>query len=278
MSILDEIRKFFDEEGFKEISVNEYRNIVIRHRPKDFLDLLNNLSEAIDNIGGFEFVQKFYNLSAKKIGNLAIQDIHDSPFRKGKEFCLERIIRDSNLKQGDYILDVCCGTGLEDSFLANYVGGVGYVVGVDISRNILDVAKERSKKRKLKNIDFIRAEKDHLPFKEGVFDHVICIDSFGEGDIKIDNYYEVFYRRLSGFKRVLKNNDNSTVSINSSSEHMLTVNNPQDLKKRYDFYKSLLNFVRLIYSVGLGNEIISIKDLKVPDGYRYLYAIYTAKH
>ena len=68
------------------------------------------------------------------------------------------------------ILDVGTGTG----FIALRLAELGYsVVGVDISENMLEIAKEKAIKAGLK-VDFIHGDAEKLPFEDGSFDAVIC--------------------------------------------------------------------------------------------------------
>jgi malonyl-CoA O-methyltransferase len=67
----------------------------------------------------------------------------------------------------DVVLDVGCGSGLFFSCVADKVQ---FVVGVDISRNLLLKAKTHAKS--LCNVHVVQADADYLPFKPAVFDVV----------------------------------------------------------------------------------------------------------
>lgn len=68
------------------------------------------------------------------------------------------------------ILDVGCGTGFVSLILAE----LGHdVVGLDISRGMLNVAIEKAKERGL-NVHFKLGDAENLPFKDNSFDAVIC--------------------------------------------------------------------------------------------------------
>jgi len=79
------------------------------------------------------------------------------------------------LPQGGQILDLACGTGR----IAEYLLSRDYeVCGVDISQEMLKVAKER-----LSNfgelIEFQQADAERLPFGEKRFDSATCFRLFG---------------------------------------------------------------------------------------------------
>ncbi len=50
-----------------------------------------------------------------------------------------------DVKEGDYILDIGCGTGEDTQLLAPQVGNAGKVIGVDINQGLVDKARERVK-------------------------------------------------------------------------------------------------------------------------------------
>jgi len=68
------------------------------------------------------------------------------------------------------VLDVGCGTGL---LLERIMGNSEFVVGVDFSRGMLRVAKE--KLRLFPNVGLVCADSDFLPFCEGVFSNVFAV-------------------------------------------------------------------------------------------------------
>src|ERR1700712_4799797 len=50
----------------------------------------------------------------------------------------------ANLKKGDSVLDLACGTGLVALGAKQQVGELGHVVGVDISEGMLNVARRKA--------------------------------------------------------------------------------------------------------------------------------------
>ncbi len=79
------------------------------------------------------------------------------------------VLRDI-LKDVRSVLDVGCGTG----FLPLIMADMGKeVVGLDISRGMLDVAMDKARKKGLR-VNFKLGDAENLPFKDGSFDAVIC--------------------------------------------------------------------------------------------------------
>lgn len=75
------------------------------------------------------------------------------------------------VSRGDHVLDVACGTGSATSQLVKSVGTQGYVVGVDMSRAALNIAKRNN--LVLSNLDFVNGDAETVKFAH-VFDVVTC--------------------------------------------------------------------------------------------------------
>ena len=71
------------------------------------------------------------------------------------------------LRPGDAGLDVGCGTGDEVRLIAERVGASGRAVGVDVSGDLLAVARERTPGHTA--AEFVRADAHALPFADGEF-------------------------------------------------------------------------------------------------------------
>ena len=82
-------------------------------------------------------------------------------------------VRAASVRPGEAVLDVACGTGdLTEAFAQS---AAGRVVGLDFTREMLDVA--RFKKQRLENarsgkIEYIEGDAQNLPFADGSFDVV----------------------------------------------------------------------------------------------------------
>jgi ubiquinone/menaquinone biosynthesis C-methylase UbiE len=73
------------------------------------------------------------------------------------------------VEAGERVLDVACGTGAVARVAAECVGEGGRVVGVDVNRAMLRVARAR-----LPELEWREASVLALPFVEGEFDAVFC--------------------------------------------------------------------------------------------------------
>ena len=66
-------------------------------------------------------------------------------------------------------LDAGCGSGILSLQLADHVN---HVVGFDISRSMIVLAKAQQAEQKKGKVDFVVADLSNLPFKEGTFDFI----------------------------------------------------------------------------------------------------------
>jgi len=84
------------------------------------------------------------------------------PIRDGKRRSYELL----DLRPGDSVLDVGCGTGGDVAALSRIVGPAGRAAGVDKSARSISLARERGDE----NSDFTVADADELPFDDATFD------------------------------------------------------------------------------------------------------------
>ena len=73
------------------------------------------------------------------------------------------------------MLDVCCGTGAPALSAAQTVGRTGKVVGVDLSRRLLELARAKAVQQNLANIQFELGDMLSLRFPAESFDAVVCV-------------------------------------------------------------------------------------------------------
>ncbi|KAK6116530.1 hypothetical protein DH2020_049735 [Rehmannia glutinosa] len=79
----------------------------------------------------------------------------------------------SGAKEGDTVLDVCCGSGDLAFLLSEKVGINGKVIALDFSKEQLTIAASRQRKRSrafYKNIEWIEGDAVDLPFSDSSFD------------------------------------------------------------------------------------------------------------
>ena len=92
----------------------------------------------------------------------------------------EKTMRLMDLRPGERVLDLGCGSGWATRLLARVVGdgpqGFGQVVGVDISDEMIRQARAAS--RDFENVMFVVGSAAQIPWEENFFDKVLSVESF----------------------------------------------------------------------------------------------------
>lgn len=77
------------------------------------------------------------------------------------------------IHKGETVLDVGCGAGVDTLVAALLVGPEGKAVGIDLTPEMLDRARENLKKTSLSNVSFQEGSAEELPFESDAFDVAI---------------------------------------------------------------------------------------------------------
>jgi arsenite methyltransferase len=76
----------------------------------------------------------------------------------------------ASLKEGDTYLDLGSGAGIDCFLAAERVGKSGKVIGVDMTPEMIDRARENAKKAGFENVEFRLGEIEHLPVSDNSVD------------------------------------------------------------------------------------------------------------
>jgi arsenite methyltransferase len=120
----------------------------------------------------------------------------------------EKTMRLMDLRPGERVLDLGCGSGWATRLLARMVGegpeGFGQVVGVDISDEMIRQARAESKE--FENVMFVTGSATQIPWEENFFDKVLSVESF--------YYYPDQERALAELFRVMAPHGRLFILIN----------------------------------------------------------------
>jgi len=125
-------------------------------------------------------------------------------FGRDKKF-RSMLAKKANLKLGDVVLDICCGSGSNFPFVLERIGKKGLLLGLDVSAKMLG----QSKNKKLDgDINLIRSDAASLPFRDDSLDVFLasfCLKITPELDIVVDEAARVLkcdgrFGTLSNFK------------------------------------------------------------------------------
>ncbi len=130
-------------------------------------------------------IQKSFTVQAKEFENKKMSF--------SKQEYLDYTIKAIDLKKTDKVLEVAAGTCVTGRAIEPFVSEV---TCVDATEAMLKVGKEQSKKDGLKNIFFVEALAENLPFEDNTFDVVITRLSF--------HHFAEVCKPFSEMDRVLK--------------------------------------------------------------------------
>jgi len=78
------------------------------------------------------------------------------------------------LKEGDIVLDLACGNGVNFEYLEKRIGEQGQIIGFDYSEGMLRFATERKKKNNWQNIQLLQGDAASLDLQLDSLDGAFC--------------------------------------------------------------------------------------------------------
>lgn len=130
-------------------------------------------------------------------------------FSLEEEAKLEPLIKLWNLKPGERILEPGCGSGRLTERLVQFVLPGGGIWGVDLSAEMIKVAKGRNLPSQ---VSFTVGKASSLPHTDGFFDKVICFNAFP--------HFSDIQKTLKEFWRVLKPEGEFWIAHTQSREEL----------------------------------------------------------
>jgi arsenite methyltransferase len=108
----------------------------------------------------------------------------------------------ASLKKGEVVLDLGSGAGFDCFLAAQRVGPTGKVIGVDMTPEMLDIARENVQKGDYKNVEFRLGEIENLPVADNSVDVIIsnCVINLS---IDKGRVFEEAFRVLRSGGRVM---------------------------------------------------------------------------
>ena len=112
----------------------------------------------------------------------------------------------AHINEGDTVVDLGSGAGIDVFLAANIVKGNGKVVGIDMTDEMLKKAKDNAKKHGYKNVEFRHGDiEKRIPVDDNSVDVVISNCVINLTDDKVNTFKEIY--------RILKPNGNGRMVI-----------------------------------------------------------------
>lgn len=86
----------------------------------------------------------------------------------------QKLLQLANIKSGDKIIDIACGTGLVSFPAAEHTGEKGFVMANDISDKMVETGTAIAKEKNLSNIGFQRMDAEELDVEDNSYDIALC--------------------------------------------------------------------------------------------------------
>ena len=164
----------------------------------------------------------------------------------------------ASLKEGEIVLDLGSGGGIDVFLASKKVGPTGKVIGVDMTQEMLTRAKATASKHGYTNVEFRLGEIEALPVEDESVDVIIsnCVINLAPDKLKV--FKEAY--------RVLKPNGRLMVSDIVTEEEL-----PEDVRNSFDAWAGCIagalektEYVDMIKKAGFENvRIVSGKTYMI---------------
>jgi len=98
----------------------------------------------------------------------------------------------ADLEPGEQVVDLGCGAGLDASLAAKNVGPDGFVIGIDMTSEMINRAEENAKKLNVENVEFRLGTIERLPVRDSSADLVLSNCVINLSPNKQTVYGEIF--------------------------------------------------------------------------------------
>lgn len=165
-----------------------------------------------------------------------------------------KTLRLMDLRPGERVLDLGCGSGWATRLLARLVAdgpeGFGQVVGVDVSDEMIRQARAVSKD--FENILYVWGSADKIPWEENFFDKVLSVESF--------YYYPDQDRALAELFRVMAPRGRMFILINLYKDNQYSLQWVDKLKVPVQV-RSEAEYVEMVKK----NAFENVEARRIPD-------------
>ncbi|XP_008278560.1 phosphoethanolamine methyltransferase isoform X2 [Stegastes partitus] len=183
--------------GFDIVMKKKVQTYVeMKNNPNQVCWLLQKVPRSSNTKTGFSTFQQFLdNQQYTRRGILRYEKMFGAGYvSTGGSSTTKEFVDLLNLKPGQKVLDVGCGIGGGDFYMAKTFGVE--VLGMDLSDNMVDIAMERAIAEKLTSVQFEVSDATKRMFPEGSFDVIYSRDTI----LHIDDKLALFKRFHSWLK------------------------------------------------------------------------------
>lgn len=176
-----------DKENLRNVVRESYKTIAIGNPKKSCC-------------GGTLEIKKSALEISKNVG-YSDEDLKDTPEEANLGLGCGNPQLIAGIKEGEVVLDLGSGAGFDCFLASKKVGHKGYVIGVDMTPEMLNKARATASNWNYKNVDFRLGEIENLPVADGIVDVIIsnCVINLS---IDKQRVYNEAYRVLKAGGRL----------------------------------------------------------------------------
>jgi SAM-dependent methyltransferase len=166
----------------------------------------------------------------------------------------------AELREGETVLDLGAGAGIDVFLAAKRVGPKGYVIGVDMTETMIEKANKTVQRDGYKNVEFRLGEIEKLPVKDNSIDVIISNCVINLSPDKLRTYQEAY--------RVLKPGGRMLISDLVTKGKL-----PDRIKKNFDAWAACIGgamekneYLRIIKKAGFTKVDIAAEHTYIEPG------------
>jgi len=188
---------------------------------------------------------------SKSIG-YSEEDINNAPDEANLGLGCGNPLALASLKEGETVLDLGSGAGFDCFLAANKVGEKGRVIGVDMTPEMLEKARENARKNNYTNVEFRLGEIESLPIPDNFVDIIIsnCVINLSPDKNRV---FQEAYRVLKPGGRLMV------------SDIVLTKELPDFIKESVQAYIGCISGAMLEEEYLGAIEAAGFQDVRVAD-------------
>lgn len=156
----------------------------------------------------------------------------------------------ANLKDGETVLDLGCGGGFDCFLASRRVGDTGHVIGVDMTPDMISLARKNAEEDGYNNVEFRLGEIEHLPVSDESIDVIIsnCVINLSPEKEKV--FQEAF--------RVLKPGGRLSIS-----DIVATAKLPEDIRMDLSLMSGCIAGAEYVEDIRKIMEDVGFKDIEL---------------
>lgn len=156
----------------------------------------------------------------------------------------------ASLKKGETVLDLGSGAGFDCFLAASKVGENGKIIGVDMTTEMIERARDTAKKNGVKNVEFRLGEIENLPAADKSVDVVISNCVINLSTDKLKTFQEIY--------RVLKTGGRISISDIALKKEL-----PERIRESIEAYVGCVGGAILIDEYKKIVEAAGLRDVKI---------------